>query len=271
VQGVSLEALLGQAAVMHAIGCSFRLPPCRELHVCTLRRRIASITTPTSWPSARHVAGAGAIRDASTSSHGIRTPALLRAYGAMQQRSPYITQLCTSATIFYLGDLSAQSLSNTPYEPIRGLRALTIGAGLAIPGYTWFMWLARSFNHRSAPLSLGIKVLLQQLIFMPLVQTYFFSMHTLLSGGTVADAKRRVTEALPVTWMNSWKVWPMAMAFTFTYVPMQYRSAVNALVGTCWQTYLSWVNQRVETTKRKMDNPLPKTDVSGLGQVKELV
>ncbi|KAK5152896.1 hypothetical protein LTS14_008004 [Recurvomyces mirabilis] len=179
-------------------------------------------------------------------------PHYLLAYGRMQKRSPYITQICTSATIFYLGDLISQTITAKPYEPLSGLRGLIIGAGLAVPGYTWFMWLARNFNYASWPRSLATKVLLQQMVFMPLVQTYFFSMQTFLSAGGLDEARRKIVDAVPVTWVNSWKVWPLVMGFTFTYVPMQYRSLFNALVGTCWQTYLSWVNQKmkaIEATK----------------------
>ncbi|KAK0265893.1 hypothetical protein LTR35_017077 [Friedmanniomyces endolithicus] len=211
---------------------------------------------------------------AAASPYSTRLLAPLRAYGRAQQRTPYRTQLLTTSTIFTLGDLSAQSLdsqgfSSRPYEPARGLRAWFIGAGLSIPGYTWFMWLARNFNYPSSWVrSMGTKILIQQCVFLPLVQTYFFSMQILLSGGSLESARRRVIDTLPVSWTNSWKVWPAVMAFTFTYVPMQYRSVFNAFVGVCWQTYLSWVNQKAEAAEERTDavQDLAVSGLSAAGQ-----
>ncbi|KAK3616803.1 hypothetical protein LTR56_025706 [Elasticomyces elasticus] len=179
-----------------------------------------------------------------------------RAYGRVQRRRPWLTQLFTTATIFFLGDLSAQAVASQrfkskEYEPLRGLRALAIGAGLAIPGYTWFMFLGRNFNYSTWIRTMGTKILIQQCVFIPLVNVYFFSMQILLAGGTLEEAKRRVIDTVPISWTNSWKVWPAVMAFTFTYVPMHYRSIFNGFVGVCWQTYLSWINQKAEAAEQK--------------------
>ncbi|KAK3105514.1 hypothetical protein LTR53_018288, partial [Teratosphaeriaceae sp. CCFEE 6253] len=175
------------------------------------------------------------------------------------KRRPWLVQFLTTSTIFLLGDLSAQTVSShafstAPYSPARGARAWLIGAGLSIPGYTWFTWLARTFNFTGRAAwarTMGTKVLIQQCVFMPLVQTYFFSAQILLSGGSVGEARSRVLETLPTTWGNSWKVWPAVMVVTFTYVPVQYRSVVNGAVGCCWQTYLSWVNMAAEAKEGK--------------------
>ncbi len=213
---------------------------------------------------------------AAASPYSTRLLVPLRAYGRAQQRRPYITQLLTTSTIFTLGDLSAQSLdsqgfNNKPYEPIRGLRAWVIGAGLSIPGYTWFIWLARNFNYPSSWVrTMGTKILIQQCVFLPLVQTYFFSMQILLSGGSLESARRRVVDTLPVSWTNSWKVWPAVMAFTFTYVPMQYRSVFNGFVGVCWQTYLSWVNQKAEAAEEQTDT-VQEMEVGGISRVGQSV
>ena len=75
------------------------------------------------------------------------------AYGRMQARSPLLTQLLSSLTIYFIGDLSAQLVATSGnedasdahvYEPIRGIRALIIGGLFSIPSYKWFMFLG---NH----------------------------------------------------------------------------------------------------------------------------
>lgn len=59
------------------------------------------------------------------------------AYGRSQRKRPYVTQFYSSLAIYFLGDMSAQSISEGEYDPSRTLRALIIGAGSSIPSYKW--------------------------------------------------------------------------------------------------------------------------------------
>lgn len=175
----------------------------------------------------------------------------LRAYGRMQKRSPLTTQLESSLIIYYLGDLCSQTVSSNvfidaEYEPVRGLRAMLIGSFFSIPGYKWFIFLGNNFNYSSHILSLCVKVVINQMVFTPVFNTYFFGMHTLLSGGSWADAKERVIHTVPVSWKNSWKVWPAVTAFSFTFIPWQYRNVFAGVIAIGWQTYLSWLNRNEE-------------------------
>ena len=131
----------------------------------------------------------------------------LRAYGRMQQRNPYLTQFSTTVIIYFLGDISAQGFGSKgfttkEYEPIRGVRAMIIGGIWSIPGYEWFLWLGRNFNYSSWARTVGTKILISQAVFAPTINTYFFSMQTLLAGGSLADVKRRVMDTVPVSWKN---------------------------------------------------------------------
>jgi protein Mpv17 len=60
-----------------------------------------------------------------------------QAYGRSQRDRPYFTQFYSSLVIYFLGDLSAQSISDGGYDPLRTGRALIIGAGSSIPSYNW--------------------------------------------------------------------------------------------------------------------------------------
>jgi protein Mpv17 len=174
-----------------------------------------------------------------------------RAYGRMQQRSPLLTQFESSLTIYFLGDLSAQTVASggfkdNNYEPARGLRALLIGGLSSIPSYKWFMFLGTHFNYSSHIVSLAVKIVINQTFFTPIFNTYFFGMQSLLSGSTLAEAKQRVIDTVPVSWKNSWKVWPVVTAFSFTYVLPQYRNVFAGVIAVGWQTYLSWLNKNAE-------------------------
>jgi protein Mpv17 len=172
-------------------------------------------------------------------------------YAAMQKRSPLLTQLESSLVIYFLGDLSAQYMSNSgkedaSYEPSRGLKALLIGGLSSIPSYKWFMFLGTHFNYASHTLSLAVKIVINQSVFTPLFNTYFFGMHALLGGATWAETKQRVIDTVPTSWKNSWKVWPIVTAFSFTYIPPQYRNIFAGVIAIGWQTYLSWLNKSAE-------------------------
>lgn len=172
-------------------------------------------------------------------------------YAAMQRRSPLLTQFESSLIIYFLGDLSAQSVSSgafetAAYEPSRGLRALIIGGISSIPSYKWFMFLGNHFNYASHTLSLAVKIVINQSVFTPIFNTYFFGMQSLLTGSTLAEAKQRVIDTVPVSWKNSWKVWPAVTAFSFTFILPQYRNVFAGVIAIGWQTYLSWLNKTAE-------------------------
>ncbi|KAK7192877.1 hypothetical protein DPSP01_013173 [Paraphaeosphaeria sporulosa] len=189
-----------------------------------------------------------------------------RAYGRVQRRRPYMTQFISSLVIYLVGDFVAQSIgSPAPVENVEGEeegergwvqawaedrdwartgRALLIGGAAAVPGYRWFLWLSNSFNYSSKTLSLATKVAVNQLTFTPLFNSYFFGMQSLLSGMTIPETIERIKNTVPVSWINSCKLWPAVTAFMFAFVPIEYRSIFGGVIAIGWQTYLSLLNQR---------------------------
>ena len=97
-----------------------------------------------------------------------------------------------------------------------------------------------------------MKILVNQTFFTPVFNTYFFGMQTLLAGGGLEEAWRRVRDTVPVSWRNSWKVWPAVTAFSFTFVAPQFRSVFAGVVAIGWQTYLSWLNMRAARQEMEM-------------------
>ena len=105
------------------------------------------------------------------------------------------------------------------------------------------MYLHHSFNYPSFPLSLATKVLVNQLVFTPVFNTYFFAMQSLLCLDPPAAVWERVKRTVPTSMWNSWKLWPTVTAINFTYVGPQYRAIFAGSVAVGWQAYLSWLNQ----------------------------
>lgn len=106
------------------------------------------------------------------------------------------------------------------------------------------MFLHNNFNYGSKFVSVLTKVVVQQICFTPVFNTYFFSLHSLLAGATFEETWERLKKALPISIKNSVKLWPAVTGFSFMYVPPQFRNVFSGVIAVGWQTYLSWLNQK---------------------------
>jgi protein Mpv17 len=108
------------------------------------------------------------------------------------------------------------------------------------------MFLTDHFNYRSKVLSLATKVVVNQIVFAPIINTYFFGMQSLLSGDSLPDIWERLKRTVPTSLINSVKFWPAVTAFSFTFIPPQHRSIFAGGIAVGWQTYLSYLNRTAE-------------------------
>ncbi|KAI0106156.1 hypothetical protein GGR51DRAFT_518010 [Nemania sp. FL0031] len=186
-----------------------------------------------------------------------------QAYAHAQRTRPWVTQVVSALVIYLCADFGAQKMSQAQTETedggedgakgegrthdwARTARSLVIGGTAAIPGFIWYTFLSRSFNYRSRVISIAVKVAVNQLTFTPLFNVYFFGSQALLSGDSPAEAWRRVCNTVPVSFVNSCKLWPAVTAFSFAFVPFEYRSVFGGVIAVGWQTYLSFLNGRAE-------------------------
>ncbi len=109
-----------------------------------------------------------------------------------------------------------------------------------------FVWLSDNFNYPSRILSLATKVVVNQICFTPVFNTYFFGMQALLSGATLPETWERITKTVPVSCVNSCKLWPAVTAFSFAFLPLEYRPVFGGVIAVGWQTYLSYLNRLAE-------------------------
>ncbi|KAI0409004.1 hypothetical protein F4802DRAFT_308711 [Xylaria palmicola] len=194
-----------------------------------------------------------------------------QAYARAQRARPWATQVASALVVYLCADLGAQWMSaggdqraaedktgkgageaggavdvGKRHDWARTARSLVIGGTAAIPGYMWYTFLARSFNYSSTIVSIAVKVAINQCLFTPIFNVYFFGAQALLSGDTAAEAWRRVCNTVPVSFVNSCKLWPAVTAFNFAFIPFEYRSVFGGVVAVGWQTYLSFLNARAE-------------------------
>ncbi len=112
-----------------------------------------------------------------------------------------------------------------------------------------FMFLGNNFNYSSKVLSLATKVTVNQICFTPIFNTYFFGMQSFLSGDSLPEVWERIKRTVPISMMNSCKLWPAVTAFSFTFINPQYRSIFAGFIAIGWQTYLSYLNRKAEVAE----------------------
>lgn len=120
---------------------------------------------------------------------------------------------------------------------------------------TRFVFLSQNFNYSSRLLSLGTKVVVNQIVYTPLFNSYFFGMQAALAGDTMEEVWARIRRTVPISFRNSLKLWPAVTAFSFTFIPMEYRSIFAGVIAVGWQTYLSFLNriaEEEEETSKKL-------------------
>lgn len=109
-----------------------------------------------------------------------------------------------------------------------------------------FLWLSHNFNYSSRLLSLATKILVNQVIFTPTFNVYFFGAQAVLSGCSPAGVVERVVNTVPTSIANATCFWPIVTAFSFTFIPIEYRSVFSGVIAIGWQTYLALLNRRAE-------------------------
>lgn len=138
--------------------------------------------------------------------------------------------------------------------------------GLTVCVLRRFMWLSRNFNYSSRVLSIGTKIVINQSIFTPLFNTYFFGMQAFLAGDNFIEIWERVKMTVPVSIMNSIKLWPIVTAINFHYVPLEYRSVFAGVIAVGWSCYLTCLN-RVAEEEEAVSRPGGRIPLSGLKMV----
>lgn len=83
------------------------------------------------------------------------------------------------------------------------------------------MFLSRNFNYPSRLLSIATKIVVNQCLFTPLFNSYFFGMQAFLAGDNLVEVWDRIKRTVPTSMLNSVKVWPLITAINFTWVPIE--------------------------------------------------
>ncbi|KAH8105767.1 hypothetical protein DFH11DRAFT_644837 [Phellopilus nigrolimitatus] len=174
---------------------------------------------------------------------------LLRAYNALLQRRPLLTQSVTAGVLFGAGDVIAQQgieRQGKNHDFARTARLTFYGGALFGPLMTkWYQALNR-LTFASPARAVAARVWLDQALLTPAAVVFFFSSMTFLEGKGVGEAKKRVETAYVPTLLRNWGVFVPAQIVNFALVPTHMRFVFVGVVSLFWNTYLSYANTQTQ-------------------------
>lgn len=178
----------------------------------------------------------------------------LKKYENLLITKPIITKCVTSFITFGLGDLICQKLemvySNKEQKLNwkRFMKQASFGF-LYTPIFHFnFCHLLPYLFPPTTKYSVVKSVAFDQTINALLFTTCFFLYIETASGKSIGQAFNDSKPKIFPVLIDNWKVWPLIMAVTFRYVPIQFRVLVTNFCGMIWMTYLSYV-QNVRNKK----------------------
>src|ERR1700742_2998676 len=81
-------------------------------------------------------------------------------------------------------------------------------------------------------------------------------MQALLTGEHATGILTRIRTTVPVSMLNSLKLWPAVTAFSFVFIAPQYRFMFSGIFAVGWQCYLSFLNRKEGKEERVGLNPV---------------
>ncbi|AET38430.1 ethanol metabolism protein Ecym_2728 [Eremothecium cymbalariae DBVPG len=176
---------------------------------------------------------------------------LLRFYSSSLKTHPKTTNAMMTGVLFGIGDIIAQlQFADTPdtnYNPMRTLRPFIYGAFIfSFIGDKWYRILNTKIKISGKPtdhwMNTVARVVFDQLFFAPVGIPFYFSVMTLMEGGSFLQVKERLNEIWWSTLVTNWAIWPAFQFCNFSLLPVQHRLLAANLMSIFWNTFLSYTN-----------------------------
>jgi hypothetical protein len=180
---------------------------------------------------------------------------LLGWYTQQLTQRPVVTNALSAVALFGIGDVAAQAIEHQGakttdrfsqyYDLARTARACTFGGLVFSPIISkwWYPYL-QSVKSPKGPVQSAIRrVALDQLGFAPfLAVPMYFSVMTVLEGGSATDISNKLRRNYVSTLIANWSVWPAIQFVNFLWVPPHLRILLVNSASIIWNTFLSLQN-----------------------------
>ena len=162
-------------------------------------------------------------------------------YNEALESAPLATKSVTSALGFTIGDVLAQNFINREetYDWIRTIRLAGFGALIHGPTGHWFYGVLDNKIPGRGAVEVASKVAIDQLLWNPIFGIMFFTWQGVFERDDYNAILRRIQRDLMKQVTGSWKVWPLAHAISFRFIPPSQRLLYINLVQLGYNMFLS--------------------------------
>jgi len=172
--------------------------------------------------------------------------ALWKNYNELLETKPLLMKALTSLVGFALGDILAQLFiqKNDPFDFFRLFRLASFG--FLVHGTTshWFYGLLDGKIPGKTAKAVFSKVFIDQVLWNPCFGVMFFSYVALLEAKGIGYVVDKVQNELLTSVMGSWKVWPLAHAINFRFIPSAQRVLYINTIQIGYNCFLSIISNR---------------------------
>ena len=173
-------------------------------------------------------------------------PSTWKEYERLDEKPPM--KMATSATGFFIGDVLAQTCiqKNPEFDYFRLFRLASFG--FLVHGSTshWFYGMLDGKIPGTSAGVVASKVFIDQVLWNPIFGIMFFSYVAVLELKGLGYVVDKVQNELMTQVTGSWKVWPVAHAINFRFIPTQQRVLYINSIQIGYNCFLSLISNRAE-------------------------
>ena len=168
-----------------------------------------------------------------------------KAYNDKLETDPLIMKMLTSFTGFLLGDIIAQTcIEKKPFDFARMARLSSFGFFVHGSTSHWFYGKLDGKIPGTSASAVASKVFIDQVLWNPIFGIMFFSYVAVLELKGLGYVVDKIQNELMTQVTGSWKVWPVAHAINFRFIPTQQRVLYINSIQIGYNCFLSLISNR---------------------------
>ncbi|XP_053606234.1 mpv17-like protein 2 [Plodia interpunctella] len=155
------------------------------------------------------------------------------------------TNVSVSVSLSALGDFLEQKYelykgTEDKYDYKRTMHMGCSGAAVGVLCHNWYKVLDRFIQGKTVSMVFK-KLVLDQLVFSPVMICTFFGSLALFEENPVENFRDEVTDKFLTLYRAEWMVWPPAQIINFYYLPTRYRVLYDNFISLGYDVYTSQV------------------------------